>query len=188
MSEAIPLSEVFWTARRRKGMTQSELAKAVRCSQSAISMFEAGRADALSKERIAAIAEKLGVDLSAAGPARAGAVSGERRLKYCPVARCPANAPYAAAGRVFYLPALVEAPAEEKTRCRLCGEFLEDACPNDECPAPVGEGGFCTACGTPYIAVALPPGVDPEQWADAARAKVLQVRSLLGVRLGGVVP
>lgn len=183
MAEQTPLHEVLWRARRRKGMTQSELAKAVNCAQSAISMFEAGRSDALSKERVAAIAEKLGVDLSAGALASAGSAAGERRLKFCPVPQCPSNVAFAVAGRACFLPALVEAAADEKTRCLFCGRVLEDACPNEKCRAPVGEGVSCASCGLPYVEGACPAGVDVEQWADAARAKALQIRALLGIRL-----
>ena len=50
-------------ARREKGMTQSALAEAVGCKQSAISMLESGQSAKIAQETVTRIAALLGVAL-----------------------------------------------------------------------------------------------------------------------------
>ncbi|OGV76148.1 MAG: hypothetical protein A3K19_16060 [Lentisphaerae bacterium RIFOXYB12_FULL_65_16] len=170
-------------ARRAKGMTQSALARAVNCQQSAISMYEAGRSDALSDEKVQAVAEVLGVDLPEAVPGpQLQADPARGVLKYCPLPDCPANIPYTAGGRVCFKPTMIEAPAGEPTRCPLCAEVLEDCCPGTECGAPVTEGSFCMKCGTAYVSAVLEGKGWPEQWVAERRAEIREVRRLSDVR------
>ena len=92
----IALHEILRQARRKKKWTQSELAEQAGCTQSAICMMELGHPDALARDKICLIAEKLGVNLEAVArrepliAAKVGMV-----LKYCPDCRCPSNIPYA---------------------------------------------------------------------------------------------
>jgi len=154
--DAHPFFEQVRRRRRAEGLTQSALAGEVGCTQSAVSMFESGRSDALSAETRKRIAERLGLEAPAARAA--GAASGEGELlrevcKYCPVDDCPSNVPYAVRGALHFKPALVAAPADRPTYCAWCGEVLESACPNPACGAAVTAGAFCRICGTRYVPV-----------------------------------
>lgn len=180
--------ELLLAARRAAGMTQSELARKVGCQQSAISMFESGRPDSLSEEKVKTLAKVLGVDPAAPPSVPAGPVRPRSVLKYCPVDDCPSNVPYAVRGQVCLAPTLVMAEAAERTHCRDCGELLESACPNDGCGAPVSPGAFCPSCGAPYV---TPGGLAPEdvdEWIAERRAAIAQLRTTQKVRWLGNPP
>ncbi len=183
------LHELLLAARRAAGMTQSELARKVGCQQSAISMFESGRPESLSEEKVRALAKVLGVDSAARPGVPVGPAGSRSVLKYCPVDDCPSNVPYAVRGQVCLAPTLVMAEAAERTHCRDCGELLESACPNDGCGAPVSPGAFCPACGTAYV---TPGGLAPEDgkaWIAERRAAIAQLRTVQKVRwIGGPPP
>jgi transcriptional regulator with XRE-family HTH domain len=168
--------EVFRQARRDRGLTQSELAAQVGATQSAVSMFEAGKADALAEDTIRAMATAMGIDLPSAGegrqPAR-GTAAGV--AKFCPAYDCPGNVPFLIGGRVRTLVSPVCALESEPTRCRLCGELLERCCPNAACRAPVAAGAFCARCGTAYIAT--PPAAESDP-AGFVRGRAEDLRSL----------
>lgn len=166
------LQEAMLAARRAAGMTQSELARKAGCQQSAISMFESGRRDCLSSEKIEAVARILGVDLAKfpTGTERGAGALGV--LKFCPDALCPSNIPYVVGRRLCHSPTLVLAPAGASTRCRYCGELLEHACPGPDCGKPVSPGAFCESCGTPYIVGGIEPGDDPSAWVARWRKSV----------------
>lgn len=171
------LQEAMLAARRAAGMTQSELARKAGCQQSAISMFESGRQDCLSQEKIRAIARILGVDLAKLPASPAATAPGV--LKYCPDALCPSNIPYVVGRRLCHLPTLVVAPAGAATRCRHCGEILEHECPGPDCGMPVSPGAFCEACGTPYIVSGIEPGDDPSAWVGRWRKNMEILRGSL---------
>ena len=182
--------ELLWQARRRRRLTQSELAGRVNCSQSAISMFESGRADALSQEKVALMADILGVDIKSSAAEEGLRVHVEERtLKYCPVDDCPSNLPYVSRGQLCYHPTMIEAAALEKTCCRDCGEFLEARCPNAACGAPVSEGSFCTRCGAAYVTVTeRRRGSSLVEWADRERARIREVRAMSGAHAVAMPP
>lgn len=172
-------------ARREKGMTQSALAEAVGCRQSAISMLEAGQSEKLSLENVRKAAAVLGVELAPAGeegqeaaspasrpPAPSPAVAG-----FCPDARCPSNIPYAVGGELFFWPLRQPAPAGGRRRCAFCGELLETRCPS--CGAPLSDGACCAACGAPRVTNILPPGTDAEAWAARRRQELAELRRLM---------
>lgn len=175
------LHDILRQARRAKGLTQSELAARVKCKQSAISMFEAGRTSVLSTETVSQIAKALDIDIKSV-PAAPEAENGAARrltLKFCPVDECPSNVPYVVHGSIHLLPRMVNAPQEEKTRCRYCGEILESHCPNAECAARVESGAFCPWCGAEYVSQApLDSGLDPVAWSDAQRQRIAEARKL----------
>lgn len=166
-------------ARREKGLTQSELALKVGSAQSAISMFESGREDALSDDRLRAVAEFLGLAIEGGVPRAAGGAS---VAKYCPAHDCPSNVPYSAGGQVCFLVSPLEASASEATRCRLCGEVLESRCPNAECAAAILRGAFCGRCGAPYIAFALPAGETPARYVARRQDEIRNFRDLTQTR------
>ena len=167
-------------ARHRKGLTQSELARQAECKQSAISMMERGRGDALSRRKLAAVAEVLGVDAaryleedSPEAGAAVPAVSGG--TGFCPVFDCPSNIPYIVNGRMLVLPR--KNGAGNWRHCAYCGELLERRCP--ECGAPIAAGRACCGeCGEPYVAVPDLPEAgynDWTEWAEHQRARLAEI-------------
>ena len=171
--------EVVRDARCAKGMTQSALASAAGCKQSAISMFEGGRVDALSQKNLAGIAEHLGLDVKTLTVLDQRPVTARSLvLKYCMVDDCPSNIPYPVRGRISLAPAMVEAPASEKTRCASCGDVLEDRCPNESCRAGLNAGAYCRKCGTPYVTCVREPQDDPGAWSAAVRARISELRTM----------
>ena len=181
--ESIPI--LIRNARRSKGLTQSELARLVGCRQSAISMFEGGHADALAKKTIMAIGEKLSIspELLVAEET----IEGTRvlTLKYCPVDACPSNIPYVVRDEVFFKPSMSVGPSGESTRCGLCGELLEETCPNAECDAALAEGSFCRECGTPYVARSGGRITNAEVWAERIRSRISELQQLSKTRNSG---
>lgn len=179
MDDTKTISELVRDARCEKAMTQSRLAEAVGCRQSAISMFEGGRVDALSQKTLAAIAEQLGLDLKVVSAMDERAVTARSLvLKFCPIDACPSNIPFTVRGKLHYSPTMVEAIAAEHTRCSVCGDVLEDRCPNAECRAEINEGAFCQHCGAAYVQVTSEGREDAEQWAASERARISEVRAM----------
>jgi len=147
-------------------------------------MYEAGRAGALAEGTIAAIVKELGLDVDLTVLSDAGSSGVVRAvLKYCPVDGCPSNIPYVIGGELFFKPAMQEGRAEEKGHCSLCGEILQDRCPNEECKAPVVEGGCCSRCGAQYVTVTEELDKDPEGWADERRKRIVEVMSMSETRV-----
>jgi len=142
-------SRVVAEARRRRGLTQSELAATVGCQQSAVSMLERGNLQALAYEKQKALAAFLGLScppepVTPQSDEVTGTVSG-----FCPHFDCPANYPYVSAGRLLAIPR--SHALSPGTYCRYCGEVCETRCPG--CQVPYQPGACCADCGTPYIAV-----------------------------------
>lgn len=155
-------------------MTQSALAQAVACKQSAISMLESGQGEKLSHETVANIAALLGVPCepeSAGTPAAKGAGGG-----YCPNAACFSNVPYVVADDLLFWPRPQPAPSDAR-HCASCGELLERLCPH--CGAGVTGGACCPACGSARVTNTLPPGTDLAAWAAQRRREIAEWRSLL---------
>ncbi len=134
------------SARRGKGMTQSELARQVDCKQSAISMLERGNRQALSLEKQEALASVLGLPM----PTDHGTPPIRSNPTYCPHYDCPANMPYRVGQRIIALPR--NHMSQIGKYCRYCGEICESHCPS--CHATFEQGSHCPHCGSPYIAVA----------------------------------
>ena len=170
-------------ARCAKGITQSRLAESVGCRQSAVSMFESGRADSLSRKTLGLIADHLGLDIKDLSAMDLRTVEGRSlMLKYCPVDECPSNIPYAVRNRIQFVPSMVEAPASEETRCSLCGDMLEALCPNADCRAELNEGAYCLECGQPYVAFTREVLADPKRWAGERRRDIAELRGLSSTR------
>lgn len=143
------LPELLRETRRRKGLTQAQVAEAIDCKQSAVSMFENGRRDALSREKLAALGKLLDVDVNRSAkdePPVAGSV------RFCPDIDCPSNIPFMVGSRVAVRPSMVPVDGDAPAYCRYCGEVLAAACPNAQCSAPPAPGAFCAVCGTAYVA------------------------------------
>jgi len=172
------IAEALRLKRREMGLTQSDLARQAECTQSAISMFEAGRADALSLKTVKRIAEILEIDLDAIRDEPATEAAGTAVLKYCPVDECYSNIPYVVHDTLCLYPGTVRAPRAERTRCRWCGEPMESACPNRECGADIVAGAFCPLCGEPYI-TATGKEEPVTDWADAQRRRIREIQDAL---------
>jgi len=182
-SEKEPLRFLFRRKRLEAGLTQTELARETGCSQSAVSMFEAGRADALSKQKLAAVAERLGIEAAQLSrPVAETVVPAPWVWGYCPIEECPSNFPYCVRGRLCFRPTVVRTEATKKTFCRHCGELLETSCPNLECAAPVDEGAVvCPECGAPYVRNVRLADAAPdvlEEWASEHRALYTELLAL----------
>lgn len=169
-------NEFFRRTRREKGVTQADLARQANCTQSAISMFESGRHDAVNDATIQAIAAVLDIDLKSPDATGIEAASAALVAKYCPIDDCPSNFPYLVRNQVLLMPSIVNGPAREKTRCRLCGELLESTCSNCDCMAPVDKGACCYVCGKPYVSFIGELNESPENFVSRRQAEVRNLR------------
>jgi len=168
-------------ARRVKGLTQSALAEAVGCKQSALSMLEAGHTAMVSQETVEKIAALLDVPLEktaamthapTASPATASTHA------YCPHADCFSNVPYVVNGELHFWPRPRTGGLATATHCAVCGELLERRCPH--CGAAVTTtGACCPTCGGARVANTLPPETDYESWAAQRRRDIAEWRSLI---------
>lgn len=140
------LHELLRNARRAKGISQAELAAQSGCTQSAISMMEQGRQDALSKDKLARLTQILqvsfNIDLQASEQAQHG---------FCPNQYCPSAALYAAGNDLFLWPQLFLVSEQHGRYCRYCGEVMETCC--RQCGRAAVEGACCRHCGNPYISI-----------------------------------
>jgi DNA-binding XRE family transcriptional regulator len=175
-------------ARREKGMTQSALAEAVGCKQSAISMLEAGHSAKVAQETVGRIAALLDVPMPQ--PPHSQLPTADCQLPtadclppaaphaFCPSALCHSNVPYVADGVLLFWPRPQPDGAEGGTRCTVCGELLERRCPH--CGAAVrAAGACCPACGGARVTDTLPPETDREAWAARRRREIAEWRSLI---------
>lgn len=142
--------------RREQGLTQSVLARRVGCTQSALSMLEQGRADAVNADTLAKLAAELGLELTDFERTRPLPPPPPHGAGFCPDPDCPSHHPYRVGNRILLWPRL----QTTGPHCPYCGELLEHACP--ACGSPVTPGACCTACGSPYISLAQPP--NPDAW------------------------
>ena len=167
-------------ARRAKGLTQSALAEAAGCKQSALSMLEAGHAAKVSQETVEKIAALLDVPLEAAAAAHplSAAPAAATGHAFCPHADCFSNVPYVVNGELLFWPRPQADSHTAAAHCAVCGELLERRCPH--CGAAVmTAGACCPACGGARIANTLPPETDCESWADQRRRAIAARRSLI---------
>lgn len=167
-------------ARREKGMTQSALAGAVGCKQSAISMLESGQSVKIAQETVDKIAALLGVtressgeDLGPLAPVPGPHIS----HAFCPNALCYSNVPYAVNGDLLFWPRPQPASPSGGAHCAVCGELLEQRCPH--CGAVPSAGACCPACGGARVTNTLPPETDHEAWAAQRRREIAEWRSLI---------
>lgn len=164
-------------ARKEKGISQSALAKELNCKQPALSMFEAGDGTKLSDEVVKKLSEKFNIPLIE--PDRPTMVAEELPFElaagtlrgFCPSCHCLSNVPYTIEGRLYLKPEFYRAaPIVGARRCAICGEVLEQRCPN--CGAPLNEGACCAFCGMPYVTATLPSGMDVADWASRRREEI----------------
>ncbi len=172
-----PIAQQVIEARRRKGVTQSELACKIDCKQSAISMFERGYANALAQPKIEAALEFLGIPASAniAPLPTAEPDKASQTRRYCPVFDCPSNIPFSVQGALLVQPNPLAQPTQAGRYCAHCGELLESQCP--DCAAPLNAGACCVNCGTAYVNI--PPGID-QGWSDTQHLHLRALGLLAG--------
>ncbi|NLL83917.1 MAG: helix-turn-helix transcriptional regulator [Lentisphaerae bacterium] len=164
-------------ARRARKLSQAALAREAGCTQSAISMMELGRADAISRETLMKLAKilEVDIDLPPITDSPATSLSPVKRL-CCPQGECPSNTPFAVAGTVSFWPKHQPA-GHNGDFCAYCGEVLLHACP--ECQAPLNEGGHCARCGSSYVNQPLLTDTTPDAWAASRRQQLAEWRALL---------
>ncbi len=170
-----PLFRRLKQARKDKGLTQSELAAQAGCTQSALSMMETGKVDAIARPTLEKVAEILGVPLGEDAAAKAPSASCFPSGSCCPNGDCPSNVPFVSGGELAFWPR--RQPTPSGRYCAYCGEVLEHTC--RKCGAPVTDGAFCPQCGEPRV---LPPAelpADLAEWAARRRREIADWRSLL---------
>ena len=168
-----PLHRLLREARKAHGLTQAELARRVDCVQSAVSMMEKGKPDALSRETLEKIAAELGValpdaDAAAAAPAPIPSAA----VKICPNPDCPSNLPYRVGDEVFRMPRPHRTPG---MRCPYCGEVLTATCAGCGAPVRAGEA-FCSLCGAEHVPHEPSPEEASPEWL---RERQAQSRALM---------
>jgi len=165
-------------ARRAKRLSQAALAREAGCTQSAVSMMEMGRADALSRETLRKIGALLDVEVGVGDkPTRvAGDVSAAGRRVCCPQPECPSNVPFAVGGVVVFWPRS-RSSGDAGCYCAYCGEVLLSACPG--CGRPLWEGGHCRICGAAYVNPPDAAGASAEVWAAERRRQIAEWHALL---------
>ncbi len=175
-TDQTPLPVLLRDARRSMGITQAELARRVECTQSAVSMMEKGRPDAVARPTLEKIASILGVELPAEGNGSAPHPSPAPpfpSVRICPNEDCPSNLPYRVGEGVHFMP---HAHRGSATRCPYCGEVLVGVC--ETCGEPVRAGeAFCSGCGAPHVVSTLAPGEASDAWL---RNRQEQSRLVLG--------
>jgi DNA-binding XRE family transcriptional regulator len=146
-------------ARRAQKLSQQELANEIGCKQSALSMFEQGDGTKLNDEAVTKLAKKFGIDISES-PNLAQSkepekvfvpTTGVTSRGFCPNPQCPSNEMYEVDGKTCFKPNRQIADPIGGKFCAMCGEALIKKC--TKCGAAVHEGGFCSNCGEPYVAV-----------------------------------
>lgn len=162
-TDQTPIHVLLRDARRDMGITQAELARRVECTQSAVSMMEKGKADAMARPTLAKIATLLGVELpaekddTAPRPSPAHAATA---VRICPNEDCPSNLPYRVGEAIHFMP---HAHRGSAIRCPYCGEVLIGVC--ETCGEPVHSGeAFCAGCGTPHVLSMLAPDEATDAW------------------------
>lgn len=165
-------------ARRTKRLSQAALAKAAGCTQSAVSMMELGRPDAVSRETLRRLAILLDITLDVADEVQPDTVA--PRLVptrvCCPQAECPSNIPFAAGNTVVFWPRPQQS-GHDGSYCAYCGEVLLNACP--VCGRPLGEGGHCCGCGSAYVNPPAASVMSADVWSAERRRQIAEWRALL---------
>ncbi len=166
------LHNILRRARIKAGLTQAALAAQVGCTQSAISMMEAGRQEVLSKESLVKLAKIVGVELpeSVAGGGDLGTSVGNG-IAVCTNFNCPSNMPYMVGDEVYFMP---QGTSGGGRHCILCGELLTRKCPHCGSEIPMA-GGCCGSCGAAIVE--LPSGytADERAWVDGRIAAIERI-------------
>ncbi len=158
-------SRVLREARIARGLTQRQLADRIDGSQSAIAMFEGGRVDALSADKLLAVARELRIPPDGLLSAKTHSVRMQERptLVYCSNPECCYVRTSRVNRAVGFVPRFLEAKDAPGPHCCGCGELLRSTCPG--CDAPVTPGIRCSNCGDPLV-ITGPYGGDYQEDPD----------------------
>lgn len=165
-------------ARREAGLTQAALAQQVGCKQSAVSMMEAGRREAMAHDTLVKVAALLKVDLPEIAEPAPQALS--HAVSVCGNFSCPSNLPYVVGDDVYFLPL---GTVGRGRHCIFCGELLMSVCAH--CVTPIANrGGCCGACGELFVE--LPEGYveDVPGWVAGRVEAVESLRRFLSAETG----
>lgn len=135
--------------RQQKGYSQKKMAELIGCTPSALCMFEKGKTEALSVERLGKACEVLGL--------KPGELLNQPTLHYCTNPFCPTHQPYSIGDEIALKPTPLDCGSGDGF-CSWCGDVL--VCECESCHAAfVGSGAFCPTCGQAYVA--LPDNYEP---------------------------
>jgi transcriptional regulator with XRE-family HTH domain len=165
-------------ARREEGLSQSDIAKEIGCTQSALSMFEKGNGTKLSDETVKKLSARFNIPLENEKASTNSVINtlGEMRRGYCPDSSCPSNIPYIVAGKLFFRPMRTIASPNGGKFCACCGEVLEKRCPT--CNAPLNDGACCGVCGSIYVTPIIPDEVDVYAYTKARIEELSTLKNL----------
>ena len=174
------LAPILRKARVAAGITQAALAAQAGCKQSAVSMYEAGKRDALSRDSIVKIAAILKVELPTEPAIEIiPQIIPQRALPpkpFCPSFDCPTNIAYTVGASVFLLPS---GTAGNGKRCLLCGEALSTLCP--KCGTELHHrGACCPECGTALIEFPDDFTASVAEWIQRHNANAMTIATGLG--------
>lgn len=154
-------------ARLEAGLTQAALAQQVGCKQSAVSMMEAGRREAMAHETLVKVAAVLKVDLPELSESVPCVLL--HAVSVCGNFNCPSNLPYIVGDDVYFFPL---GNVGHGRHCIFCGELLMSVCAH--CSAPiVNHGGCCQACGKLFVELPEEYVEDVPGWV-AARVEAIE--------------
>ncbi len=168
------LHKLLRKARIDAGITQSALAAQVGCKQSAVSMMEAGRREAMAHDSLVKVASILKVELPEAIPLLVPVLSSGAGVAVCANFNCPSNMPYAVGDDVYFMPL---GTAGAGRHCILCGELLARTCSNCEASI-VSPGGCCGACGAAIIDMPSGYADDIPAWIQARLNGIATLRQV----------
>jgi len=150
---AKPSPERVLRSRKLRGLTQAQLAELIDGQQSAISMYEHGRLEALSPEKLEILSAVLELDKL---PDAAGEESRRYPILACCIYEfCPTNMPLLRDKEILYKPTPVWVRDSSHRHCIFCGKELRLCC--HKCGADFQEGAcFCAQCGSPIVRADTP--------------------------------
>lgn len=171
------LPKLIRAARLEQGITQIDLANKVGCKQSAISMMEGGRVEAIAEATYEKLAEVLNINIAELAPVAAPILTAatiaplKPEVAMCANFQCPSNKPYIVGSDIYFMPT---GKAGFSNRCAICGEILIKVCPH--CGVKLQTlGGCCGHCGKPLLE--FPEGYteDVVGWVEQARIQSEQL-------------
>ncbi len=167
------IHKILRRARLDAGITQASLAAQVGCKQSAVSMMEAGRREAISHESLVKLAGILKVELPDSAPVQSTPVSSVSGFSVCSNFNCPSNMPYPVGEEVYFMPLGTSGSGHH---CVLCGELLSRTCPN--CGAVITTpGGCCGCCGSAIVEMPTGYTEDIPGWIQSRVGVIASVAS-----------
>ena len=159
--------------RQELGYTQKKMAGLIGCTPSALCMFEKGRHDALSVERLGKACELLGLE--------PGSLLDRPGCRYCTNPFCPTHQPYSIGGEIALKPVPVVREGGDGF-CGWCGEVLAAEC--ESCQAPFNAAfAFCPVCGRAYVAP--PEAYEPDAAALEKLRAMREERAAFAEVVGG---